>query len=153
LLEEELASGIIVTGAGLGTVIIPPLANLIISNYSWQTSISGYWFDCFNYCYRLRSAAGDVLGHSSVTNESRVRKTDGLNLQTRGVSLGDAIRTPTLWTIMVMGLFFFFGIQVVMVHIAAHATDIGISSAAAAVILSVIGFVSIGGTLGAGFLR
>jgi MFS family permease len=147
-----LASGIIVAGSGLGTIIIPPLANLIISNYSWRTAYlvigSGALVLLIISAQLLRRAPG----HSPLTPESREFKTVSLNLQTRGISLRDAIRTPTLWTIMVMGLFFFFGVQVVIVHIAAHATDIGVSSAAAAMILSVIGLVSIAGTLGAGFL-
>ena len=91
-----LASGIIVAGSGLGTVIIPPLANLIISNYSWQTA------------YLVLGAAALVLlivfaqllrrapGHSPMTNESNVKKGDSQNLQTRGVSLRDALRTPNL---------------------------------------------------------
>jgi MFS family permease len=43
-----------------------------------------------------------------------------------------------------------FCLQTVFVHIVPHATDIGISAAAAATILSVIGFVSIGSKIGVG---
>jgi MFS family permease len=49
-----------------------------------------------------------------------------------------------------MSLFFAFGQQTVMVHIVAHATDINITATAAAVILSVIGFVSIASKVGMG---
>jgi MFS family permease len=87
-----------------------------------------------------------------LTDEANVKETNSLNLQTRGLPLREAMGTLSLWIIMMMGLFYSFAVQTVPVHIPAYATDIGFSSTVAATILSVIGFVSIAGTVGGGIL-
>ena len=64
-----------------------------------------------------------------------------------GAELGKAARDPRLYLIMVSFLFFFFGTQIVMVHLVNYATDAGIDPLIAATFVGVIGVASIASRL------
>jgi MFS family permease len=147
-----LASGIIMSGIGVGTIIFPLLANQFILNYSWRTAYLVLGSASLGIVVILAQFMRRAPGHSPLVDAARTRETDNLNSQAQGLSLREAMRTPSLWVMMMMAFFYAFAAQTVSVHIAAHTTDIGFSSTIAATILSVFGFVSIGGTLGAGIL-
>ena len=68
------------------------------------------------------------------------------NVQILGLTFAEAAHTRTFWIFCLTSIIMGFVGQVVMVHIVAHATDIGFE-AAAATILSVIGLVSIFGKI------
>jgi MFS family permease len=147
-----LASGIIMAGVGLGMVIIPPLANWMILNYSWRKSYLLLGGSCFILMIVFAQFLRRAPGHIKPNAENSNSKTESTNIQIQGKTLGEAFKTLRFWIMISMGFFFFYGAQTVFVHIAAHATDIGYSSMVAATILSVIGFINIGGTIGGGLL-
>lgn len=146
--RRSLTTGIVMTGSGFGIVMMPPVANLLISTYNWRTSyiiigsIALVLIVLLAQFLRRAPSPG-----SSLTSVTKFEVTGPPNVQLRGLSLGKAVRTWQLWLIFLMTLFIGFSMQTVMVHIVAHATDISISAAAAALIVSVIGIVSIGGKL------
>jgi OFA family oxalate/formate antiporter-like MFS transporter len=147
-----LASGIALSGVGVGMVVVPPLANLLISEYNWRTSylilgLSALFIIVFFAQFLKRAPV-----KSPLTDAGRTRNIDSPNPPDRSQSVREAVSTHKFWIIITMGFFFFYGIQTVNAHIAAHASDIGYSSAAAATILSVIGFVNIGSTILGGSL-
>lgn len=149
--RRGLTSGIVSSGIGLGVVIIPPLANQLISRYSWRTSyvIIGLTTMALiviiaQFLRRDPSQKG-VLAYGA-----HAVKTDSPNLQARGFSLRESILTRQFWIISVIFLFFLACLQTVMVHIVPHATDIGVPASNAAIILSVIGIVSIGSKIAMG---
>jgi MFS transporter, OFA family, oxalate/formate antiporter len=147
-----LATGIAMSGVGVGIVIVPPLADLCISTYSWQTCYMVFGFTSLILIIALAQLLKQAPGQSNQTDNSKTGEMKHLNLQVQGYSLRGAMGTLTFWMIIVIGFLFFYSAQSIMVHIAAHATDIGFSSVAAAAILSVIGFVNIAGTVGGGIL-
>lgn len=148
-----LATGIVSSGVGVGIIIMPPIANLLITSYSWRTSylILGIMVIVFIGipAQFIRRAA---LQNTSVTRDADALETDRPHLPAREFSLQEALHTPQFWMISIMSLFFLFCMQTAMVHIVAHATDINISAIAAATILSAIGFVNLGGTIAMGGL-
>jgi MFS family permease len=75
------------------------------------------------------------------------------NMPIRVISLREATRSRQLWIICAMGLISGFWVHTVMVHIVLHATDIGVSAAASAVILSIIGILSTGSKIGMGSME
>ena len=146
-----LASGIAASGIGAGTVIMPPLANQLISSYSWRTSyviiglvVLALTVIVAQFLRRDPSQMGLVAYGADSTG------TDGVNLGIQGFSVREAIRTRQFWIICVMFLCAVFGTQAVMVHTVPHATDIGVPAAAAATVLSVVGILSIGSKTGMG---
>jgi MFS family permease len=151
--KRGLASGIVVSGIGIGVVIIPPLANLLISNYSWRTSFAIIGFVSLGLIVLI----AQFLRHPSGQKAPAARDTGTLNkfspnLQVQGLSFKEAIRTRQFLIISVMYALFGFGQYTIMIHIVAHATDIGVSAAAAAIILSVIGLVSVASKVSMGTL-
>ena len=149
--RRGLASGIAVSGIGAGTAIMPPLANQLITNYSWRTSyviiglvVLAVTVIIAQFLRRDPSQMGLLAyGDDSVS-------TDSPNLGIQAFSLQEVIHARQFWLICVMFLYASLCTQTVMVHIVPHATDIGVSAASAATILSVVGILSIGSRIGMG---
>ena len=140
--------GIVVSGIGFGTLIIPPLASWLISAYDWRTA------------YRILGIIGSVLiilaaqflrrdpaqmgqlpyGESGVKQQSPA-------IEAEGFSLREAIHTRQLWILCAMLACFGLCLQTIMVHINPHATDLGISAISAANILAIIGGATIAGRI------
>src|SRR4030042_590988 len=69
-----------------------------------------------------------------------------------GASLHEAIRDARLYLIMAAFLLFFFGTQIVMVHLVNYAPDTGIDPLIAATFIGVIGAASIASRLSMGVI-
>ena len=144
--RRGLMTGIVVSGIGLGTAIMPPVANWLISSYGWRTSFIiigiitlALIILAAQFLRRDPSQMGQLpYGVDEV-------KAEGLNLEVGGFSLREAIRTRQFWMLSTMFLGFGFCIQAIMVHIVPHAIDMGISPAGAASILTIIGGLGIAG--------
>jgi len=141
-------TGIALSAAGFGTMIIPPLASWLIATYDWRTSytiigiialvliVLAAWF-----LRRDPSQVGQVpYGEEEVKAES-------LDTKAGGFSLREALRTSQFWLLCTIYSCFNFCMQAVMVHIAPHTTDLGISAISAANVLAIIGGTSIAGKI------
>jgi MFS family permease len=144
-------TGIAVAGVGAGTMIIPPAANWLISNNGWRTS---YAIMGFVVLVVIMSAAQFLrrdpaqmrqwhYGHKEVSE-------DNLNLQVMGFSLQEAMRTRHFWLLCAAFLGFSFQLNTIIVHIVPHATEVGISTTAAANIFIALGALSIVGRIAVG---
>ena len=145
---RSLATGIVISGIGLGVLSIPQLANGLISNYSWRISFLVLGIIALALIIgfaQLLKRAPDQLTQDSL-------KTTNPNVQNQGLSIGESLRTNQFWIIAGLGLFLFFAVEVVMVHIVAHATDIGFSASTGALLVSTIGLVSIFAKIATGSL-
>lgn len=138
-------TGFIVSGIGMGMLIIPPLANWLIASYSWRTS---YVVVGITALMLIMSAAQflrrdpvemGVLPYGESSPERKVA------LPGTGFSLREALGTRQFWLLVVATLSFIMSEGTVLVHIVPHAVGLGISTAKAALILTVIGGISIGG--------
>ena len=148
--RRGLMTGIALSGGGVGTLIMPPIANWLITNYGWQVSyiiIGGIILVLVilaaQFLRRDPSQKGLV---AYGVEEAEVGNLDS----ERGFSLQEAIHTRQFW--MFGAAFFCFGfyLHTIMVHIAPHATEFGISTTIAASLLSVIGGVGIAGRIALG---
>ena len=144
--RRGLMTGIVVSGAGLGTMIMPPAASWFISNYGWRTSyiILGI------IALVLIVLVAQFIKHAPAqTGQVPYRvdevKVDSLNLEAGGFSLKEAIHTRQFWTLSATWLCFGFSLGGILVHIVPHALDLGISPIIAANILAIRGGVSIPG--------
>ncbi|MDD4860194.1 MAG: MFS transporter [Dehalococcoidales bacterium] len=146
--RRGLASGIVVSGTGLGTVIMPPLANHLISSYNWRTSymIIGL-VALIVIIISAQFLRRESVQKGAPTHRADSVKTESPQLTVHGIPIKAAVRTGQFGIICVIGFCAYFCLQTVMVHIVPHATDIGVSAAAAATILSAFGVLSIGGKL------
>jgi MFS family permease len=146
-----LASGIVVAGIGIGIIIMPQVANKLISTIDWRTSflIIGIAALILIIAFAQLLRRPPDQNHLSSENAGKTAKPD---IQVQGLSSSEAMRTRACWIIFLMSAFLCVSIQTVMVHIVAHATDIGFSATTAATILSAVGLVSVIGKISMGSL-
>ena len=146
--RRTLMTGIVVSGIGLGTLLLPPLANQLILTYGWRKSylIMGVLtlviaMACAWFLRRDPAQKGDVP-YGEGNNVS-----DRADTKASGYSFGEAVFTRQFW--MVYFIMFCFGFTAFSFgpHFVPHITDQGISPGSAAMVISVTGGVSIIGSL------
>jgi len=146
--RRGLMTGIVLAGIGAGTMVMPPLANWLISSYGWRVSYNIIGIIVLvliilaaQFLRRDPSQIGlSPYGEGEAEQGS-------LNLEARGLSLQRTIHTRQFWMLCAMFLCFGVSVQAIMVHIVIHATELEISAASAANILAIIGGVSIAGRI------
>jgi MFS transporter, OFA family, oxalate/formate antiporter len=143
------ASGFAVAGVGVGTLVMPPLATLLISAFGWRDA------------YLILGVAVALVGVAAtlmIENDPQARglAPDGEPPQQSartapkvGSSLGDAIRSREFWILYATTLLCSFGAFVPFVHLVPYATAHGISPSSAALLVGAIG---VGSTAGRFFL-
>ena len=145
--RRGFASGLAVAGIGVGTLVMPPLASLLIGSFGWRGA------------YLALGALALVLGCSMALLIENDPSGRGLNpdgdelaartVQAGGAAVGEAIRSGRFISLYVACLICSFGVFVPFVHLVPFARDHGIAASMAAVLLGVIG---LGSTAGRFFL-
>lgn len=147
--KRGLVMGIVTSGIGIGQLIVPPLADWSISTYGWRTSYillgatMAIIIAAAQFLRRPKQMGVLAYGAGNKDQEVPVAKV-------RGFSVREAICTRQFW--IVSGLWFCwqFCLAVVLVHSVIYAIGLGMSSAGAAKILSIIGLAGIMGRLAFG---
>jgi MFS family permease len=142
--NRGLALGIATAGSGIGTLLIVPFAERIVSSYGWSQA----FVICGIGAGVLMAAAALFLRNPParpVPAGEKPAPPDGMTTR-------EALKDPRMWLITMAFFFFFFGSQIIMVHLVNHATDVGITALAAATFMSVIGAVSVFSRIAAGVI-
>lgn len=149
LKRRGFASGIAVSGIGVGTLVMPPLASWLIDILGWRGA------------YLVLAAIVTSIGIGMacfIVNDPRSKGTgpDGAAPTSgnpvavvAGVSAGQAIRSRQFIGLYFACLICSFGVFVPFVHLVPYALDHGIDRSAAVLLLGAIG---VGSTLGRFFL-
>lgn len=141
--RRGLITGICVAGVGVGTMIIPPIANWLIYNYSWRTSF---------IVIGMTSLIFIVLGSQFLKSDPAEsgRKIDRIiqvntDFSGDGFSFRQVISMLQFWLLCL--LFFCFGlyIQTILVHIIPYIRQIEPSLGNPTTIMTTIGALSIAG--------
>jgi MFS family permease len=147
--RRGFASGLAVSGIGVGTLVMPPLAALLIDMLGWRGAYLALGV--------LAASLGGGLA-LLVENDPRDRGLgrDGDRPQLsdqparpEGTSVSDAIRSRRFISLYAACLICSFGVFVPFVHLVPYARDHGVAPASAVLLLGVIG---IGSTAGRFFL-
>jgi MFS family permease len=141
--RRGIMAGFILAGGGIGALITPPLANWLITNYDWRRSY--VVLGCLVLVFVLVAAQflrRDPAQKGQLPYGYDEEKSP-LKSPTKGLSLREAIRTRQFWMIFVLFFGLGFCAYVIVVHIAPHATDLGIPADRAARILATIGGLAI----------
>jgi MFS family permease len=147
--RRGMMSGIVKVGTGSGQLMVPLIATGLIAIFGWRNS-----------CLIIGAAA--LVALVAVAQLMR-RDPQGIGLLPDGdsdnhcgaaivpgerdVSLRAAARTRQFWTICLAEFSIFFCLLTIIVHIVPYASDLGLSPAAAAGVLSTIGGVSMLGRI------
>jgi len=138
--RRGLMTGLVVAGGGLGALVSPPLADLLITTYDWR--ISYVIFGCAALVIIV--AADQFLRRDpeqkGLVPYGEIKRTEGeLDSGRRGLSLKGAVCTRQYWLLNWVLFCIGYCAHTIAVHIVPHATDMGISSANAAIILAMVG--------------
>jgi OFA family oxalate/formate antiporter-like MFS transporter len=150
--QRGFASGLAVSGIGVGTLVMPPLASYLIAALGWRDA------------YLVLGALALVVGAGMallIEDDPRRRglAPDGDSLQPgaetarpTGASVKEAIRSRRFACLYAACLVCSFGAFVPFAHLVPYAVDHGIAQSAAALLLGVIGIGSTIGRFGLGGL-
>ncbi len=147
--RRGFASGLAVSGIGVGTLVMPPLTTFFIDALGWREA------------YLLLGGLAAVVGGGLallIENDPRDRgigpdgdpmQSGARSTQPPGASVGEAIRTRRFAGLYAACLICSFGVFVPFVHLVPYARDHGIPQSSAVLLLGVIG---VGSTAGRFFL-
>lgn len=147
--RRGFASGLAVSGIGVGTLVMPPLAAQLIQAVGWRTA------------YLVLGALAVVIGAGLsllIENDPSARNLgpDGDPVQPaarrrlpEGISINTAVRSSRFIGLYAACLICSFGVFVPFVHLVPYARDHGVAPSYAVLLLGVIG---VGSTAGRFFL-
>lgn len=142
--KRSLMTGIVAAGISIGAFVGPPLANRFIINYGWRTSYIIWAATVFlavlivAQFIRRDPAQVHQLAYGETKREGQITGPH----PTLAMSFREAMSTGRFWMVFLMFFCLGFCTFAVMVHIAPHAIDLGVSSAVAARILAAVGLLS-----------
>lgn len=149
LRRRGFASGIAVAGIGVGTLLMPPLAAVLIGQFGWRIAYLG-----LGLIAAILGGGGAWLLDN--TPEARGLHADGdaapaatsagaATAPSPMPSVADAMRTPAFRGLYATGFIISIGLFVPFVHLVPYALDRGLSNQVAALLFGLIG---IGSTFG-----
>lgn len=145
--RRGMASGLTVSGIGVGTLVMPLLAGWLITAYGWREAfrvfavgalvlgVGAAWF-LDNSPARRGLYPDNDPGGAAVTGAAQAGP---------GMTLVEAMRTRTFWLFSVALGMNTAGMSVPLVHLAPYARDQGLSDAAG---VTLIGLVGVGSVVG-----
>ena len=142
--RRGVMTGIVTASTGVGALIGPPVANLLISKFSWRVSflvLGGIAFAVIVLSAQLLRRDPAQVGQRPYGENREDNNETGLNGE--GLSLREALFTSRFWIFFITGFCYGFCVFSIMVHIVPHAIESGFSSAQAANVMATIGAAAI----------
>jgi MFS family permease len=151
--RRGMMTGIMMAGSGVGTMLVPPFSNWLISTLQWRSSflVMGLMlvvvvFLAAQFLRREPAQMGlqPYGGVGAAGNPAAAAFT--------GLSFSEAGRTRQFWLLIIAFTGFGFALQSVMVHVVINAIGLGVAPATAATIMTAIGGMGVVGRVGVGTL-
>jgi MFS family permease len=146
--RRATALAVIGTGAGLGTIIMAPVAAHLIDTYDWRTcfTVLGVvvWVVVLPSSLFLKKEPADIGSQpDGLAADDHDVEAAGGNSPAQQYSLARALRTQTFWHFFLIWFSYSFCLHLVITHVVPRAQDLGISPVRAAAIVSLIGALSV----------
>jgi MFS family permease len=138
--QRGLALGIAMAGVGIGTALIPKLAQLLIQDYGWRNAYLG--LGLLTILVAIPAVWWLVDGGEYPS---------GAPPEQPGLSAAETLRTGTFWKLVAAFFLMATAASGTIAHLVPLMTDRGIAPATAANVLSSAGLALIGGRLLAGY--
>lgn len=131
-------NAIVLSGMGLGIMIVPPVASTLISVWHWRSS---YLVISISTLIVMVTASQFLRGvPNRVLNDQECGPAVGLaNQRNEGLTLREAICTRQFVLVCLLYFSFLFCVVSISVHLVIHTIGLGISATRAAFTLSLIG--------------
>ncbi|MCX6008801.1 MAG: MFS transporter [Chloroflexi bacterium] len=151
--RRSMMTGILVAGSGVGALIGPPIAEYLIKAYDWRSAYMivgvAVLLVIIPFAQLLRRDPSQV---KQTTSSEKVSTQQELKSGTMGFTLKEAAYTRQFWLAFFIFFCVGFCLYSVQIHLAPHATDIGLSTTTAANILAIMGGTSIMGRVALGMV-
>jgi len=129
--------GVIMAATGLGGMVFNPLVQMFISTYGWRASyrLTAIFvgFICLIAWFVVRNNPSDIglvaLGAKKSENTAKTEHVKD------GLTQSEAIKSLSFWLVCIAAFLMGFGVQPVIVNIAAHFKDVGIDMTVVATIV------------------
>lgn len=138
--RRGLALSLVMAGAGLGSILLPPLAQSLITGYGWRSA------------YMLLGAGTLVIGLPLVARYVRARRVAISTVAARITGVPAALRTRIFWILVATLFLSSIAANGAITHLAALLTDRGIPPHSAALVTAALGGASLCGRLLTGHL-
>jgi MFS family permease len=149
-----IMTGIVVAGIGTGTIVMPVVAERLITAFDWRNSFIIFGFIALAvgiptaYFLKRDPSTVGALAYGEKIEESRKRVAG----KETGLTFKQAIHTRQFWVFCITCILFGFFVQGILLHIVPHARSLKIEAGTAAYIISFLGLGSIGGRVVLGLL-
>lgn len=165
--KRGLASGLTLSGIGMGALVLLPLVELMIENMGWRSAFLGLGAIIAGVIVPLtaifqRRSPAEVGQHPDGADPSCDEKVSQVSQEAPACSgassgselrtFGVALRTRAFWWIGMVVFLHGFGANMLLVHQAVHVVDSGYSQMVAASVLGLVGLLSSLGGILFGFL-
>ena len=153
--RRGLALGMTLSGEGVGTLAVAPLATFLIASSNWQTAylilglIAGILMIGFALFLKTVPKNLEIKTAANTPDRLHANETDAVRVS--DFSLKQAARTSSFWLLGLVYLLFSFNFYLVLTHIVPHAIDLNFTASRAAIIISIIGASTIPGRLAIGW--
>jgi MFS family permease len=150
--KRGLASGIAVSGMGLGTFLLVPMSQSFISMWGWRMTfiITGCLVliilvpaNALFLRHKPRELGQHLDGSNpSDSNHKNHFQNQPHNTQDNDWTLRKAVYTQRFWALIIFPFFGFIGVSIIVVHQVRFLVDQGIDKMTAAFIFAMVGIVS-----------
>lgn len=141
--RRGLALGIAVAGSALGTMLHPPLAQLLIDRVGWRSA--HLVLGAFMLCVGVPAVAALVRPRPAPAGAPAARAAAGATVQ-------EGLSSRLFWVLAIVLLIDSFANSSITIHLPALLSDRGVPPAQAAVALSAMGAAAVAGRLTTGWL-
>lgn len=147
--SRGMAFAVTLCGASVAQALFPWLGTKLIANYGWQTAMAvqaAIWavvaLPVLFLFFRGAHDGGNRRGDAPAPDRATIS----------GISFKEGLRSPVYWRLLVASALFTFTIIALTVHFVPILTDRGMDKLEAAGLAALVGFASIAGRLGTGYL-
>lgn len=144
--RRGLMTGLVISGVGVGTVIMPPVTNALIDAIQWRSSYvvigAVALLMLVGVSFFLKKEPKQMGLTAYGDNGTRTAHSFGSGVD---YTFGNAFRTWQFWMLGILFFFHTYCVQTIMAHVALYAQGTGLSTEAAAGVISVVGGASIAG--------
>lgn len=151
--NRVLMVGLTTIGISIGQMVLPPVVALFMENHGWQSSYLLLaiivWVTALPAIVWLRKKTkpDNAISPNQQSQRSPIRNDVEPSNQTRTWSISEVMKTVPFWMFFIINFMIAAGFYIMLVHIVAFTTDIGIHSTKAALILTTLNAGSIAAQL------
>ncbi len=146
--KRGMMNGLSIAGTGIGTIVMPILANRLISSYGWRISFIAFGVISFVIIILTgQFLRRDPQSKGQLPDGDTGIQRDKSQAKELGLSFGKAIRTRQLWLLAISFFCVGFSVFTIIVHIVIHATGLGFLATNAVSIVSIVGGANIVGRI------